>query len=76
MSTTWQDLEGENAFTVLGTIGGLLRQLDREAGTSLAAAYEAEATDGDYEHLLDVSHAYAYEHLRTTLQVPESRGEA
>lgn len=72
---TWADLEGENAFMVIGTIQRLLKTLDRETGTDLAKTYYAEATDGDYEHLMDVSHRYAREHLRTTLQVPEDRAE-
>lgn len=70
---TWDDLEGENAFMVLGTIQRLLKQMDREAGTDLAKPYMKEAQGGDYEHLMEVSHRYAYEHLRTTLRVPEHR---
>lgn len=77
MTTTWNELEGENAGRVLGTIGPLLRQLERESGNpelvGLRDRYRAEAMSGDYEHLMDVSHEYAYEHLRTTLAVPEER---
>jgi hypothetical protein len=73
----WYDLEGENAFVVMGNIGRLLRGLARESGNpaleGIDARYREEAMSGDYEHLLDVSHRYAFEHLRETLHVPEDR---
>ncbi|MGB9376391.1 MAG: hypothetical protein WCB04_02650 [Mycobacteriales bacterium] len=72
-NVTWDDLDGDNAFTVLGTIGGLLKRLDRATGGAHAAAYQAEATAGDYEHLLAVSHRYALAHLAVTLAVPQER---
>lgn len=112
-SVTWSDLEGENAFVVLATIGKLLGKLEREASDpdlkkakdafcnscqqvgpmasddykcvqcrnggdvrylkDLRERYEKEAVTGDYEHLLEVSHKYAYEFLRTSLEVPEER---
>lgn len=71
---TWDELEGENAFMVLGTISRLLKKLAREVGAEdLSETFMAEATDGDYDHLMDVAYRYAYEHLRTTLSVPEDR---
>ena len=74
--TTWDDLEGENAFQVMGTIGRLLRQLERGVPEldGLRARYIAEATAaGGYEGLMDVSHRYAREYLQTTLHVPAER---
>lgn len=77
MIRTWNDLEGENAEVIMGTISPLLRQLERESGNPQLAGlrdrYRQEAMSGDYENLLDVSHRYAYEHLRTTLRVPRER---
>lgn len=77
MTICWEDLEGDNAFAVMGIIGGLLLQLEREVGGPRLAGvkdrYTAEAMDGDYEHLLDVSHRYAVEFLSDTLDVPETR---
>jgi hypothetical protein len=75
-SVTWEDLEGENALVVVGIVHRLLRKVEREVGGSLkglAGRYQDEALAGDYEHLMDVSHRYAREHLRTTLEVPEER---
>jgi hypothetical protein len=74
---TWADLEGANALEVVGTVAGLLKQLERACRPShldgLTDRYRTEALSGDYENVLDVSHRYAYEHLRTTLDVPEER---
>ena len=54
-TTTWNDLEGENAFLILGTVKRLLGQLERESGNpalaGIAQRYYDEATDSDYEHL-------------------------
>ena len=73
----WYDLEDENALLVVGTISRLLRTLAREGGNPTLAGidkrYRDEAMSGDYEHLMDVSHRYAFEHLRETLNVPEER---
>lgn len=76
MSTTWADLEGANALEIVGTVAGLLKQIERATRPhydGLTDRYRAEALAGDYEHVLEVSHAYAYEHLRTTLCVPVER---
>ncbi len=73
----WYDLEGENAFAVMGVVGGCLRRLARESGNpalvGIEDRYSEEAMSGDYEHLMTVSHRYAFEHLRDTLNVPEER---
>ncbi len=70
-ATTLSQLNGENAFVILGTVERLLKKLDREVGTALAEAYMTEATDGDYEHLCEVTERYVLQHLRTTLQAEE-----
>jgi hypothetical protein len=77
MRNSWADIEDEEALVVIAVVAPLLRQLERESGNpdlaGLADRYRTEAMSGDYEHLMDVSHEYAYEHLRTTLRVPEFR---
>jgi hypothetical protein len=74
-TTTWEDLEGENAGVVMGTIAPLLRQIERTVPelAGLRDRYRQEAMSGDYENLMDVSHRYAYQHLQTTLHVPRER---
>lgn len=71
-SVTFGSLVGENAFTVLATMRRLLWRLSQETGAGdVSAAYAEEAKAGNYDHLLRVSHRYAYEYLRTTLSVQE-----
>lgn len=66
---TLQDLEGENALVIVGTVGRLLRQLDRENGTNLREEYEKKAMSGDYDHLWDTTVEYADQWLALTLSV-------
>lgn len=69
--TTLADLRGENALTIVGTIGSLLRQVDRAVGTEHEKAYRAEALSGDYAHVCEVSERYALQFLATTLHAEE-----
>jgi hypothetical protein len=68
---TLADLYGLNALTIVGTIGRLLKQMDREAGTDLEKPYRAEAMSGDYAHLCEVSERYAVMYLTDTLDAHE-----
>lgn len=74
---TWDDLENENAMTVVGTVSRLVkrvaRELDDDAILAEAKAYADDALSGDYDHLMDASHAIARKYLETTLDVPEYR---
>lgn len=74
---TWDDLENENAMTVVGTVSRLVKRIGREIGEDAivkeAEAYAADALSGDYDHLMDASHAIARKYLETTLDVPEFR---
>lgn len=74
---TWEELEDENAMIVVGVISRLLKQLARQSEDPILAGlerdYRTEATAGDYENLMAVSHRYAREYLALTLQVPEVR---
>lgn len=56
--TTSDDLIGVdgNAFLIMGFVTGVLRRAS--ASREFIAAYQAEATSGDYQHLLATSIAY------------------
>jgi hypothetical protein len=54
-SNTLLGVDG-NAFAVMGTVVKALRRAGAEQ--SFIAAYQAEATSGDYDHLLAASAAY------------------
>lgn len=73
MSVTFEDLVGENAFMVMGTMRDLLKQVEGAIPEykGLAEKYTAEAQAGDYDNLLRVSHAYALKFAATTLEVAE-----
>ena len=68
---TLQDLEGQNALTIIGTICRLLKKLDKEAGTNLEDEYRTKAMSGDYEHLWNTTVEYADQWLATTLRTSE-----
>lgn len=46
---------GDNAFAVMGVVSKELRRTDR----TLVGAFTAEATSGDYNHLVEVCRQWA-----------------
>lgn len=65
------DLRGENAFTILATMRRLLKQIDRELGSSLEDEYAERAIKGDYAHLCAVTEEYALAYAASTLNARE-----
>lgn len=67
---TLSSLAGGNAFTILGTVSGALKRLEREVPNlkGLSDRYMKEATAGDYDHLCEVTERYALKYLPDTFR--------
>lgn len=74
-TTTLEDLKGENAYVIVGTIARLLGQLERKVDLpelkGLKKRYTDEAMSGDYRKLCEVSEDYALKYLQSSLQAKE-----
>lgn len=73
---TFEELRGENTLTIVGTVGPMLREIDRATGggSALEKAYRREALSGDYENVLAVTERYGRRYLPETLGLtPEAQ---
>ena len=68
---TFEQMIGANAFSILGTMKGLLGQIDKaiDGDSTLADDYMAEAQSGGYGNLLKTTLKYGLAYTATTLEI-------